>query len=1419
MRKTFRRKKGKLSCAHIAPMPRQRFHLAVVCLLLLNLTLLAQTFEISPSGTAPTAPAKKKSKAAPNQSAPAENGIGWGSGIEVARQARAAQQALQKNDYAAAVNYATRAANAAPQNPALWFLLGYSARMAGRYQISLDAYQRGLKLQPSSIQGLSGLAQTYAKAGRQAEAQDTLQKVLAANPKSVTDLQLAGELSLSSDAGTALQLLKRAEALQPSARSELLIARAYQRLNQPQESKQYLDRAQSRAPKDPDVLRAVASFYRDSHQYDVAIATLQKAVALPKGRTALAELAYTYELAGKRKEAADTYAQAANSFAGDPGLQLSAAQALTNVGQFDHAEAFLKRAEAHDTNNYRLHAIRGQIASMQGRNEDSVREYQAALAHLPEGVPEGPLYPVSLHLSLYQLYQATGQPAPAEGELRAAQTQMAKVGAADQSNQPEYLRLRSLIEAGFNNFDAAEKDIKQALSLEPSNVNIILNYANLLWKTNRKQEAFQTYNHALGLDPTNHAALTAMGYLAREVADAQTAEKYFQKLTQLYPRDYVPYLALGDLYTSVRKFAPAQENYEKAHQLAPNNPLSVSGGVNSAIESHQLPIAKHWLDRADQNTAIAQNPQVMRERERYLTLTGRYQESAELGYKVLEKLPRDPEAPVYLAYDLLFLNRYDDAAKIVAQYKPILPKDKDLRLIAGYIDTHFDRLQDAVSDFTQALELDPNVATAYMNRGFVLNDLQEPTKAAKDFQMALKLRPNYGEAHLGLAYADLQLRRSRAALKEADLAARLLGESRTTHLARAEAYRQQIMLRQAEGEYRAALKITPNDVPTRLALADTLYRQHHYGDSIELLRTSAGLSKKDDPLVYAQLARSYAQLHRRDEAMQAVRSAEQNSGDNSRVLMATGDALMTIGEHQAAMDRYARALDAPNSDRVGTRLALARLFSESGHPDQAQQQVSLGFAESRVGEANPITAEHLIEAAQVLMSIQEFDLAKKYFERAQAEGADEQAVAIGMTNAYLALGETQSAGQTIKSLGNNPDNYENYDYLIALGNVYRQEHETAQALSAFARANTLVEGNESAEKIEINLAQQEGRQITNNVSAQPEVSFSPIFEDINIYTTDAKLRGITDPALLPPPRSSFESRAEARYRIHLSNFPTIMGLVEERNARGRISFPSELLIQDRNTYDTIVNGGVNPVLHFRNNSISFEPGLQFTIRRDTISPLDMNQNLFRQFLYVYSSPFFNWLSFSGSAMHEAGPFTERNLHSRDLAAKIDFVVGRPWDKTALLTGYSVRDVLFRPLVREYFTTSTYVGLQRKFGDSIKASVFGEYMRSWRVQDNQFAIAQALRPAFRLEFTPNKRWSVQANGIWSRGEGFHAYDNVQNEILVTYMRPLQQSIHDGLGDVSATYPLRLSFGLQQQTFYNFAGRSVTTVRPVIQLNLF
>lgn len=1378
---------------------------------------VAQTFEINkPHPAHKGHPGKKKpnEKSAPP---PRAGSMGWGSGIEVARQARAAQDALKRGDYKAAVGYAQRAASSAPQDASLWFSLGYAARLAGEYQLSASAFEHGLRDQPSSIGGLSGLAQTYAKMGRHADAQALLQKVLAANPKSVTDLELAGELFLSSDTTTGLRLLLRAEALQPSARNELLIARAYQRLNQQDQAKRYLVSAEAKAPHNPSVLRTVAAFYRDAKQYDLAIATLQKALGT-KDPQVLPELAYTYEVAGKKKEAAAAYSEAATAHMRNTGLQLSAAQALVNVSEFKRAGVFLQRAEEQDPQSYRLHAIKGQLYSVQNQDEDAIREYETALAHLPQAVPEGPLYPIQLHLNLSELYRANDQENAANRELAVARTEMSQLSAAAQPNQPEYLRLRGLIEAASNDSTAAERDFQKALSLAPQSVAIMLNYASLLRKLNHNQQAYDMYSKAVSLDPSNNAGLIALGYLAREIKDPQTAEAFFLKSVHLYPRDYVPDLALGDLYTSIHQYKRAQTSYDKAHELAPNNPLIVAGGINSALSAHALPIAKHWVEIAGANPAINNDPQVMREHERYLTFSGNYAESADLGYKVIQKLPRDPEAPVYLAYDLLFLKRYTDAFAIVQQFEPILPKDKDLRLIAGYTHAHFGQSKEALADFTRAIELDPKVATSYMNRGFVENDLKQAANAVKDFETAINLRPKYGEAHLGLAYANLQLRRSNPALKEADAAAKLMGESKGTHLARAEAYRQEIKLRQAEDEFREALKFAPDDEPTLVALAGILYHLHHYDESIKELKLALGHSTQDG-VIYADMAKAYAQLHQGDSARAAIASAEKIAGNDSRVLMATGEAFFILGDNDAAMDRYGHALTAPDANRVQVRLALAQLFAQENRANDAEQQISLAFAEARVGEADPATAEDFLEAAQVLMSIHEFELAKAYFIRAHNSGAGSEVVSIGLANVYLALGQTRNANDVLSSLRNDPDSQQDYGYLMAMSNVYRQQQDTVQALSAVARANRIIEGNDFAERTEMNLAEAEGKQITENVSVRPDASFAPIFEDINRYTLDAKLRGILDPRLLPTPRSSYESLVDGRYHLHLRGMPNITGLVEERNARGTISIPSQLLIVNRNTFDTTVNGGINPVLHFGNNSIAFQPGLQLTLRRDTQDPVHINQNLFRQYLYVYSSPFFNWVSFSGWLLHETGPFLEEKLHSRDDSAHVDFVVGRPWGKTSLITGYEVRDLLFRPLIREYFTTDSYVGIRHKFGSHVKASILADYLRSWRVEDNVYALAQAIRPGFNLEVTPTPHWSVEAAGVWSRGEGYHFYDNVSNQLMVTYTRSLERPLNDGVDEVPVKYPLKFSFGIQQQTFYDFLGSNTSTYLPVVRLTLF
>ncbi len=981
------------------------------------------------------------------------------------------------------------------------------------------------------------------------------------------------------------------------------------------------------------------------------------------------------------------------------------------------------------------------------------------------------------------------------------------------------LRLRAAVESASGDLDAANRDLKEALALAPGNMNSLMNYGTLMWKLGQKDAARETFAKVLEMDKNNRQALSALGYLARDAGDAKTAETYFLRAAAAHPKDFAPYLALGDLYTAERNFKSAQTNYENAFQHMPGNALVIAGGANAALESHNIDLAQRWLHRATAKSNA--NPQVKRERERYLTFKGKYEESAKLGYEVIEKLPKDREGAVYLAYDLYYLGRYDEAMALVTKYEPILANDKDLPLIAGNIQVHKGNLQEALTDFTLALERDPKMATGYVNRGFVLNDLREPGKAAKDFQTALQLQSNYGEAHLGLAYADLQLHRPKPALTQLDSAQKALGKSHSWHLARAEAFRQEQDYSHAETEYRAALAEAPHDLTTQLAYADVMYRMRRYPEAITALNTALSLSPSD-PKIFALMAQVHAKQGDREKTLHDIELAERSGGNSIEILTATGDALLTLGDRNAAMQRFGRALDVPGGDRIGVRLAIAQIFMRQGHLDEARRQIALGFAEARLDSSSSVTGEDLAEAANIFLALHDFDLAEQYFDKAKLAGANIRSVAIGLTNTYLAEGDTRKAEATLYSLGPVNDFRDDYDYMMASANLYRQRQDPLHALSAFAQASTAAGQQDQAvaETAQYAAADQEGRQINDKVSIVPEASFGAALEDINVYTLDARILGVSNnPALLPPPRHSYQSMAESHYRVHLGNFPAITGFVGQGMTAGTLLFPSIGVVQKRNTYDTILNGGVTPVLRFGQNSITFNGGLQFTLRRDTTAPVFMNQNLFRQYLYLSTSSFYNWVSVTGSALHEAGPFEDQNLHSRDLSANIEFTVGRPWGKTSLITGYSVRDLLFRPRIEEYFNTSSYVGLQHKFGPRLTVAALAEDLRSWRVSNTQYAIAQALLPGGRFDFRANPRWNVSGSFVLSRGAGFHAYDNAQSELLVSYTRSLRGSVRDGSGEVPVRYPMRFSFGVQQQTFYDFPGSSRTTVLPVVHFTLF
>jgi tetratricopeptide (TPR) repeat protein len=1374
-----------------------------------------QTYKVNSGSTeqpqTPKAQPQSHSSAERSQSQSSEKALGWGSNIQNARLGHAAEAALRSHNYAAAVDYAQRAAQSAPNDAQLWFLLGYAARLAGKSQLSIDAYNHGLQTNPSSLEGLSGLAQTYNAMGRKNEAETLLNRVLTADPRRIADLLLLGEIFLQAGQyEQALDPLQRAERLQPGARSELLLALDYQRMKQFNDAKRYLETAKKHAPNNPEVLQSLAAFYRETGNYAAAISAL-KEIRHPSPDLK-AELGYTYQLSGKPEEAAKLYGEAADAAPEDLNLQLSAAQAQLGSGAIEAAKSFLKRASGLDAEHYRLHAISGEVARLEDRNQDAVREYQAALSNLPQSPPEGVLYPIQLHMNLMELYQGLHDESAAKEQLAIAQSQIASLDVTGHGRE-DFLRLRAMIKLAGGDTEGALHDVDEAVALNAKDPNALQLNGDVLVKMGRGEDAIRVYKKILAIDPVNRLALTSLGSVSRELGNDREAEKYFQRLAAAHPRLYVPHLALGDMYAR-RDFAKAEAEYQKAYECAPTNSLIVAGGMNAAIEAHQFPLAAQWLSRV--TPEMQQDAQIMREKERYLTWTEKYQESAEVGQEAIKKLPRDRDVVVYLGYDLLHLERYDDLLQLTSKYEEIMPKEATLPLLAGYVYKHNRELDQAQAAFTRSVERDPKVTTAYVNRGFVLHDLHKGAPAAADFEAALRLEPKNGEAHLGLAYASLDLHRPEAALQQSKLAEKELGDSTALHLIRGTAYGDEGMLKKSAAEYRLALKSAPNDAALHLALANTLYDLHEYRESIEELQASEKLSPNNGA-VEAQLARAYAQLGDRERTFQYIQQAEKQG--TSAIYVSTGDALNLLGDHDAAMERFERALTAPESDRINVRLAVARLMMNNGDPDGARRQIGLALMEAASGRTAPPTGNQLLQFADLFLGMHEYQLAETYFQRSLAAGAPETSVRLGLANAYLALGDTPRAEAQLDSVSRNlTDSEPNYQYLLTKANVYRQLHQNTQALTAFAQAAESAGEDPTAQQELLHAGGDEGVRVNRTLSLLSDFSVAPILENTTVYALDAQLVGAPQ-GLLPTPRSSLETQWTAAYHLHLNGVPDAGGFFQIRNARGEISLPSANTIVNRDTTDYSFNFAVNPTFHLANNAFTFSAGLQKTLRRDSADPFDMNQNLFRQFVYLSTSSFFNWVSVSGYAIREAGPFTESHLRSRDVAGALDFRVGRPWGKTAFVTGWGARDEQFFPVIREFYYTSTYAGLERKFSQNFRLRAVGEYLRAWRVEGQQFAIAQAFRPAANIEYSKGRNWTVDASVAYSRNMGFHAYDAVQSGFSVSYAMPVHRAFHEDGKALPLRYPIRFSAGMQQESFYNFTGGKNQQLRPFIAINLF
>ena len=140
-------------------------------------------------------------------------------------------------------------------------------------------------------------------------------------------------------------------------------------------------------------------------------------------------------------------------------------------------------------------------------------------------------------------------------------------------------------------------------------------------------------------------------------------------------------------------------------------------------------------------------------------------------------------------------------------------------------------------------------------------------------------------------------------------------------------------------------------------------------------------STPDNAVVESMLARCYANLDEKDDAVKNIDAAEAHiegipSKQRSDVYVSTGEAFSTLGDQASAMARFRKALEVPDSDRIRARLAIAEIMSEQGRFEDANRQIALGWMEAAAGDTATPTGTEFLAAADVFRSTHEYELSQ-----------------------------------------------------------------------------------------------------------------------------------------------------------------------------------------------------------------------------------------------------------------------------------------------------------------------------------------------------------------------------------------------------------------------------------------------------------
>jgi tetratricopeptide (TPR) repeat protein len=293
----------------------------------------------------------------------------------------------------------------------------------------------------------------------------------------------------------------------------------------------------------------------------------------------------------------------------------------------------------------------------------------------------------------------------------------------------------------------AESLCRQALSLDPADVNFIALLGTILSRRGELDEAEKLLRRTLEIAPGFPRAREDLGTVLLNSRQSAEAITHLRKAVESNPRNADAWFKLGGAYKAEGRIDEAENAFRRSTELSPQKGQMEQAarlfGQGRFREAEKLAQELVRQNPRDVNAAILL--------ARIAIQARCYEDAEALLRRVVAIAPRFIEAWHDLNTALKEQHRYEEAVEILEQALAIDPDNAISHYFHGAALAMAARPEQAIGSYRKAVALDPALSGAWLGLGHVLKTVGSQEEGIAAYRRARDLRPNFGEIHYSLS--------------------------------------------------------------------------------------------------------------------------------------------------------------------------------------------------------------------------------------------------------------------------------------------------------------------------------------------------------------------------------------------------------------------------------------------------------------------------------------------------------------------------------------------------------------------------------------------------------------------------------------------------------------------------------------------